>query len=921
MPSTREEIYSYLEKITRNFPRNFNIRDFRRHTANDISEALNISRNLASQYLNELVKEKRVIKVNSRPVYFFHKKNVERSTQTVFDVCVFSSREEFVIKCLEKETKHDFQKVIGFYLSLSSCVEQLKAAVQYPPHGLPVLLYGANGTGKSFLSRMMFEYGKNEKVIGKDKLYLAVDCTEYKKDPETFARNLCGTAENPGWLGKANGGMLFFDEADALAPSSQELLFGYLSTGQYRPAGASERNFSSTVRLVFASSRPPEEVLMKALARRIPISIQLPSLNERTADEKEEMLVAFLKAEGRRMGVDVAISSKAFRCMLEYPYENNIDELKACVTSCCASAYLEKDPEGIAIHMYHLPDYMLFGLKLEQEREEERLIHLNQYSRDTSWSQGTQYFQLILDGFQDFENNCLSFDELLDGCQQHLKDFYDYLLYGQKMVNTRISTYEQLINQTFENIGGAYGISLSKKYSHLLARCLDIQMRENHFISLWYKNNEKEVGRLLQLMCQNLTVEARISAQILGLIKQNLDVEASSLNHLFLLLSIKSQNQKIPDNGTAGVILSHGYATATSIADAANQIIGRKVFDAIDMPLNMSSRELAVTLEKHIERYVTCRDLVLMVDMGSLEQIYEEVKGLDRVNIGIINNISTALAVDIGIGISSNMEMEAVLKRASESNVCMYRVISNLQREEAILFSGENGTDTTERIRDLILKSAGSGLPLQLIVHDYYRLVKNGSQDGVFSKYKVKAIIGLFNPEIRGIPFIALEDIISMEAAGRLEHIFSEYLDEKQMAVFGQNLVKNFSLQNVVESITILNPDKLLDEVEQSVFQLQRITGRVIDSRIMIGLYVHLCCLVERLVTKTSIECYQGLEEFERQHGDFISQVRECFQDISSHYRVELPVSEIAYIYDYINLSNKRRAADQSLGNSREEDE
>ena len=74
MPSTREEIYSYLEKITRNFPRNFNIKDFRRHTANDISEALNISRNLASQYLNELVKEKRVIKVNSRPVYFFHKK-------------------------------------------------------------------------------------------------------------------------------------------------------------------------------------------------------------------------------------------------------------------------------------------------------------------------------------------------------------------------------------------------------------------------------------------------------------------------------------------------------------------------------------------------------------------------------------------------------------------------------------------------------------------------------------------------------------------------------------------------------------------------------------------------------------------------------------------------------------------------------
>ena len=67
MVSTKEEVYSYLEQISRDFV----IQDLKRFTANDISETLNISRNLASQYLNELVKEKRAIKVNSRPVYFF----------------------------------------------------------------------------------------------------------------------------------------------------------------------------------------------------------------------------------------------------------------------------------------------------------------------------------------------------------------------------------------------------------------------------------------------------------------------------------------------------------------------------------------------------------------------------------------------------------------------------------------------------------------------------------------------------------------------------------------------------------------------------------------------------------------------------------------------------------------------------------
>ena len=150
MVSTKEEVYSYLEQISRDFV----IQDLKRFTANDISETLNISRNLASQYLNELVKEKRAIKVNSRPVYFFHKHNVELSIQVLFDTCVFSGLDEFILKAASQNSCKDFQKAIGHYLSLSSCVEQCKAAVHYPPNGLPVLFWGAPGTGKSFLSDM-----------------------------------------------------------------------------------------------------------------------------------------------------------------------------------------------------------------------------------------------------------------------------------------------------------------------------------------------------------------------------------------------------------------------------------------------------------------------------------------------------------------------------------------------------------------------------------------------------------------------------------------------------------------------------------------------------------------------------------------------------------------------------------------------
>ena len=65
----------------------------------------------------------------------------------------------------------------------------------------------------------------------------------------------------------------------------------------------------------------------------------------------------------------------------------------------------------------------------------------------------------------------------------------------------------------------------------------------------------------------------------------------------------------------------------------------------------MQMSDITGLLEKHIERFITCQDVVLLVDMGSLEQIHSQMGGLRNLNIGIINNISTALAVDIGLGI------------------------------------------------------------------------------------------------------------------------------------------------------------------------------------------------------------------------------------------------------------------------------
>ena len=72
--SSKEQVYEYLEQITKEF----DFEHLTRYTTLDICNKLNMSRSLVSLYLNELVKEDTVIKISSRPVYYLNRAGLER---------------------------------------------------------------------------------------------------------------------------------------------------------------------------------------------------------------------------------------------------------------------------------------------------------------------------------------------------------------------------------------------------------------------------------------------------------------------------------------------------------------------------------------------------------------------------------------------------------------------------------------------------------------------------------------------------------------------------------------------------------------------------------------------------------------------------------------------------------------------------
>ena len=913
--STKDILLNYMAEHTKDF----SPKQLECFSANNISEKIGISRNLASQYLNELVKEDKLLKINSRPVYFLHKRVIEGTYEVSLKHNVFQSMEDLSDELNKgKRNLKNFQKAIGYNSGIAYCVEQCKAAMKYPPNGLPVLLAGESGTGKSFLARLMYEYAVDEGIIKEQCPFISVNCSEYKSNSKLEIINLFGCKKNilsnaendhKGIIQNADGGFLVLEEVDCLSVECQEKLLIFMEKGIYCMVGETNSWHKANVKIIFTTTKDPNEALMRAFLRRIPIIIKLPPLAERSIEEKKEMIIEFFKKEAKRIDCEILISDKVFKTLMDFSFTGNIGQLKNCICTGCANAFLHNNMKQhvLKIYLYHLPEYIFPSTKVNTKldfQEEKNMINLYGITSQNIVDKITDFYDSIVNNFEDYENNEIDFNKMIEIQTANLNSYYDYFMSEKQYTNTKIKTIQKTMERIFDFISEKYNIQISSNCSYVMSKSIYAQMQATPEIEAWETGRSKQIDKFIDVISEKFTKEFMVAKETVYLIKQSIDISLNNIGLIICFLNIKYYNTKSEnsDYSIQGVILCHGYSTASSIAATVNSIIGKYIFESIDMPIDKgSSGEIVKRLKKFIKKVNMVRDFILLVDMGSLEEIENELNDIPNINIGIIDNVSTCLALEVGLKMLQGIDMKNILKSVCENTVPKYKIVANERKEEAIVFTSETNTNTSEKMCELFIESLPKSIPIKIISYDYFKLIQNNKEDSIFNKYHVLTIIGTSNPNIQDIPFLALEDIISLKEISKINTFLIRYFSQEEIQQFNRNILKNFSLQNVMQYLTILNADKLLDYVEEVVNHLQQLMGKKLSGATILGIYVHLSCLVERLVTKNQIETHMDLDEFKANHQLFIKQMNESFNVIENNYGVKIPISEIAYIYDYIS--------------------
>lgn len=903
-------------------------------TAGAIAKLFHIQRNTVSHYLNQALQQNAVIKINTRPAYFFHRAVFEKTFYLVnknifnslseLEECKKGERSEEL--ALEDETiKRDvFHNLIGADGSLYHVLEQVRMAALYPPNGLPLILNGPTGVGKSEIARLMHRFCIAEGILKADAPFVVLNCAQYANNQELLSANLFGYVKGaftgadrttPGLLEAANEGVLFLDEVHRLSPEGQEKLFVFMDSGNFRRLGESHENHTSKVRLVFATTEALNETLIDTFRRRIPITVELPSMDERGMEEKQELITFFLRKEAQTLQRTIHLPGKVLYLLTHSLYRGSIGELKNVIKYLCARSYAQ-DTSGEILELWgsNLPENLLSentalmegeesgqnGIILSPDTDLEEEMH----RETTGLSMIYEMTNEVLGQFKRYRERQISRGVFEKKICEAYRLLIDGLIFkaGTPEDNELLRVLSADIRNSFRQTER----SLNEKfdYSNLHAMASYFYYKGNR--SIKWTDSKKEQMQELQhyLLKYHSKAYARGMKMISELKKQKRMLISTEDELFFELFCMDMETEKICN--VKGIIIAHGYATAKSIANVADRMCGEHIVDCIDMPWDTSTLEVTEQLIRYVRENDISQGMIIMVDMGSLEYIYEKIKKYVTGPVAVINNVSTAIAVKVGSMALENMHVEEIVenvRRDNETNFEVFYPSTNNQR--AIVVTCFTGIGTAVRLQKMMKNSIPPELDIEVIAYDYSALKKNGQNDALFYRYKVIGMIGTLDPQIDGINYISIESLISGNGREKMGEMFHGIADESEIAAINEYFVRNFSLQNVMGQLTILDVSGVMNVITQFFQMLEEECGKVIPNDKRLSLYIHISCMIERLIRGDVSVGHENIEKFKQGQVKNIKILENCLSVIKSTYSVNIPISEIGMIYNILSATTE----------------
>lgn len=868
--------------------------------AQSLASILNMTRANVSHELNDLCKDGKVFKIPGRPVLFYVSKT--NSNKSKLDTLVTNN------------------------ISLKQAVEQLKAAILYPPNGMNCLILGATGVGKSMFASLMHEYAIEMGIKDKKSPFIEFNCADYTNNPQLLTSQLFGVKkgaytgadlDKTGLIEKANGGILFLDEVHRLPPEGQEALFTFLDKGTFRRMGDDEIR-KSNVLIISATTENPNSSLLKTFTRRIPMLITIPSLSERTLEERLYLIKTFFKNESKKLNRDIAVSLNTMRALLSYDCPNNVGQLKSDVQLLCARAYSEfltNTKSGVRITSSSLPLYIKEGLY----REKEHRILWNKLMGDE-----IEFFKFSSKGENTEESTDKTSNTIYEFIEQKLEKLKykgisnidienilekDITKYFSKYIS-RVS--EEVNRENLLNIIGEDNLNFIDKVVYQIVTSLKKNISNNIYTALALHintliariHNDKniinpELKKIKNLYPEEYNIALSIKKQIEEYVHHLIPDDEAGYLTLFLVNDDKI-SKEIKDRVNI-IIIAHGKSTGTSIAEVANDLLEQNSVIGIDCPLDVKPSVVLEKLRVTVRNNFTTSGYILLVDMGSLTTFGEIIESEFKIPVKVYPLASTLHAIEAArkslLGLSIDEIYNDILSVNSYQHIkAQSSYADSKNKKNVIITSCLTGEGGSLAIKNFL----NSKLTYD---KDLFEIISLNCLDKIHFKNQLLEL-----QKDREILFLVSTFPIDLDIKQYNMHdvLCMKVMDELQQLVDTKSVVQKMS-SILKENIDNIDGSELYTDITQFINAVENKLKFKLDDDSLIGLILHTAFSISRLKKGQEAVEFPDKNEFIENNLNLYNIIKENYLFLYNKYYIKISKSELCYIADFFLESAKQK--------------
>jgi transcriptional regulator with AAA-type ATPase domain len=161
---------------------------------------------------------------------------------------------------------------------------------------------------------------------------------------------------------------------------------------------------------------------------------------------------------------------------------------------------------------------------------------------------------------------------------------------------------------------------------------------------------------------------------------------------------------------------------------------------------------------------------------------------------------------------------------------------------------------------------------------------------------RLLAVVGTVDPDIDGVPFISLEELVLEDGVARLKALVEAALRDCRP---DEDRVRLRTLELLRSATMFIDNEKVMREGEKSFRLIPTDLSPQRLQSLRIRFLLHLACTLERILQKLPLESSAtcGMPAEAREH---CAQIRRAMEGIEAAFGVEIPDAEIGFLYDLI---------------------